>query len=72
MAAPEPSSLREAMDQLRPELRLAIVLHYLEGFSVEEISQITGAPSGTVKSRLKTGRDRLGALLKEEWEEDPV
>lgn len=71
-AEPEPSSLREAMDRLRPELRLAIVLHYLEGFSVEEISQITAAPSGTVKSRLKAGRERLGAMLREEWEEEPV
>lgn len=66
---PEASFLREAMDQLRPELRLAIVLHYLEGFSVQEISQITGAPSGTVKSRLKTARNRLGVLLKDNGEE---
>lgn len=70
--SPEPLPLREAMDALKPEHRLVIVLHHLEGFSVREIADMTGLPEGTVKSRLKAGRSKLGALLREEWEEEPV
>ncbi|MBR6571001.1 MAG: RNA polymerase sigma factor [Clostridia bacterium] len=65
-AADSPMELTEALSQLKPEWRMVIVLHYLEGCSVEEIAMMTGAPSGTVKSRLKSARHRLGVLLQEE------
>lgn len=58
--------LREALAALEPKLRLPIVLHYLEGFSVEEIAQTLRIPSGTVKSRMSQGRKTLGQLLGEE------
>ena len=71
VAAPEqPLELMEAIGQLRPEWRMMIVLHYLEGCSVQEISAMTGLPQGTVKSRLKSARQRLGVLLSDEWEEE--
>ena len=70
-AAPEaPLEMMDAIAALKPEWRTAIVLHYLEGCSIQEIAAITGAPTGTVKSRLKYARERLGQLLKDEWEED--
>lgn len=73
VAAPEEAmDLMEAIGQLRPEWRVVIVLHYLEGCTVQEISAFTGAPAGTVKSRLKSARQKLGVLLKNEWEEEPV
>lgn len=73
VAAPEqPLELMDAIGQLRPEWRVVIVLHYLEGCTVQEISAFTGTPAGTVKSRLKSARQQLGRLLKDEWEEEPV
>lgn len=73
VAAPsQPLELMEAIGELRPEWRLVIVLHYLEGCSVQEISAMTGSPTGTVKSRLKAARERLGVLLQDEWKEEEV
>lgn len=43
--------------------REALTLHFLEGFSVAEIGGITGAPEGTVKSRLHHARHALRAFL---------
>ncbi len=57
--------LRQVLDALPEKLRLVLTLHYLEGFSVAEIAQITHAAEGTVKSRLHEARLRLKA----EWEE---
>lgn len=41
---------------LEDKYRLPMVLHYVEGYSVEEISGILRLPKGTVKSRLHRGR----------------
>lgn len=64
----EPVPIREAVDCLKPEWRLVILLHYLEGCTVSEISQMLSIPEGTVKTRLMHARKRLCQLLKEEWE----
>ena len=61
-----PVELMEAIGLLRPEWRVVITLHYLEGCSVQEIARMTGSPSGTVKSRLKSARQKLGELLQED------
>lgn len=71
-APTEPLPLAETLAHLKPEWRTVIVLHYLEGFSVQEIARITRAPSGTVKSRLKYAREHLGMLLGDEWKEDAL
>ena len=60
------SGVMDVLRTLKPAWRTVIVLHYLEGCSVEEIAQMTGAPAGTVKSRLKYARDKLGVLLHED------
>jgi RNA polymerase sigma-70 factor, ECF subfamily len=52
-----------AVDALPPELREVIVLRELSELSYREISEVTGAPIGTVMSRLSRGRDRLAAAL---------
>ena len=71
IAAPEqPLELTEAVSQLKPEWRLVIVLHYMEGCTVQEISAMTGTPTGTVKTRLSAARRWLGRLLSDEWEEE--
>ena len=69
-AEEQPLELTEAVSQLKPEWRLVIVLHYMEGCTVQEISAMTGMPTGTVKARLSAARRRLGRLLNDEWEEE--
>ena len=59
------SELYYAMQHLTEEQRLAIVLHYMEGYSVMEIARITKVSLGTVKSRLARGRNKLKEILKE-------
>jgi RNA polymerase sigma-70 factor (ECF subfamily) len=41
-----------ALRSLTPKLRAAVVLHYYEGFTREEIAVALGIPSGTVASRI--------------------
>jgi RNA polymerase sigma-70 factor, ECF subfamily len=46
------------------EYREAVVLRFQEGMALEEIASVTGAPVGTVKSRLYRGLDLLMSRLK--------
>jgi len=55
--------LRRAVSALPEIFREAVVLHYLDGFPVDEISRILDVPRGTVLSRLARGRDRLRRIL---------
>ncbi|HXT01054.1 MAG TPA: sigma-70 family RNA polymerase sigma factor [Elusimicrobiota bacterium] len=52
----ERAALGRALEGLAPEFREAIVLRELEGLSYKEISAVTGAPIGTVMSRLSRAR----------------
>lgn len=56
-------SAREALEHLPSEQREAIVLAYLGGATHQEIAQRTGAPLGTVKTRLRLGLLKLRAHL---------
>jgi RNA polymerase sigma-70 factor, ECF subfamily len=62
--------LHEALGELSPEFREAVVLRELEGMSYKEIAAVTEAPLGTVMSRLARGRgmlrERLARRLHEE------
>ena len=53
------------LEKLPVAQRSAIVLHYIEDFSLEEIAQITGTNTGTVKSRLYYAKRALRKLLEE-------
>ena len=57
------SQLDGALRHLNDEQRIVVLLHDVEGFSLEEVEQITGVPVGTVKSRLHRGRAKLRLLL---------
>jgi RNA polymerase sigma factor (sigma-70 family) len=46
--------------------RSALLLHYIEDFSLEEIARITETQIGTVKSRLHYAKRALRKLLEEE------
>lgn len=55
----EIDSLRLALGQLDPEQRLVISMHYGDGLSVRVIAGVLGLAEGTVKSRLRAGREAL-------------
>ena len=61
----EQDVLWESVCTLDERMRLPIVLHYYEGFSVAEIAQIMGCPTGTIAIRMKRGRDILRRELGE-------
>lgn len=44
--------VEEALGELSPKLRAAVVLHYYHGFTRDEVAAILGVPSGTVASRI--------------------
>ena len=58
--------LRDAVMGLDDIYRMPILLFYVEGFSIKEISRILQIPEGTVKSRLFAGRGKLREVLGEE------
>ena len=62
---PPDSLLRIALDRLPDNLRLPILLHYMEGFSIKEIAMMLRIPAGTVTWRMSKAR----ILLKEELSE---
>ncbi len=48
-----------ALAVLQPVQREAIVLHDIEGFSVDEVAEMQGVTISAVKSRLARGREKL-------------
>jgi RNA polymerase sigma factor (sigma-70 family) len=55
--------LQEALDELPPEFRAAVVLCDVEGLSYEEIGATLGVKLGTVRSRIHRGRQALRLAL---------
>ena len=45
--------------------RTCITLFYMEDLSIEKIAGITGIPTGTVKSHLSRGKEKLATYLKQ-------
>ncbi len=55
--------VKEAIGGLPEDFRIVVVLSFLEGFSYQEIADITDLQIGTVKSRLHRGRKLLQKSL---------
>ena len=55
----EVGHLLQAVGGLSWKLRQAIVLHYLQGFTISEASDVAGIKEGTFKSRLNRGLESL-------------
>ena len=51
------------LDRLSRDRFQAFVLHHALDYTVDEISELTGAPAGTVKDRLVAARKQLRQLL---------
>ena len=66
LASEESTAIRQALDQLKPRQREALVLHYFEDRSYEEIAEILDIPPGTVGTLIHRGRKRLESLLGED------
>lgn len=56
--------LEKALMKLPDEFREVVMLRDLQQLSYEEVTEITGVPMGTVKSRINRGRAQLQHLLK--------
>ena len=58
----------EAMRKLKPELSLIITLHYVDGYSIQDVASSLGIPESTVKTRMRSARKQLSKTLLVEWE----
>jgi RNA polymerase sigma-70 factor (ECF subfamily) len=59
------SEVKDAIEALPEQFRMAVLLSDVEGFSYKEIAEITDVPIGTVMSRLHRGRRALQKRLYE-------
>jgi RNA polymerase sigma-70 factor (ECF subfamily) len=56
-------AVREAVRQIPEEQRKTIEMAYFMGMTHVEISEQTGVPLGTVKSRLRIGIEKMRVYL---------
>jgi RNA polymerase sigma factor (sigma-70 family) len=56
-------ALYRALDTLTPESRSLVVLNLMEGYTLEQLTDVFNVPLGTLKSRLHTARSRLKKIL---------
>ncbi|HOO97681.1 MAG TPA: RNA polymerase sigma factor [Caldisericia bacterium] len=55
--------VRRALMKIPVNQRLPLTLEYYDGLKMEDISQITGVPIGTIKSRIHAAKKKLKELL---------
>ncbi len=53
----------DTLDALPEELRVALILREIEGFSYDDIADVMGCPVGTVRSRIYRAREVLEKKL---------
>lgn len=62
-SAEEAVLLTSAMDELSAQDRAILHMHYWEGFTTSEVSEMTAMPVNTVKIRMFRARDKLRKFL---------
>lgn len=60
----EKAMLKEAVESLKEEYKLPVILYYFQELSYKDISEVLSIPEGTIKSRLNKARK----LIKEYME----
>jgi RNA polymerase sigma-70 factor (ECF subfamily) len=68
VASEQRRTLDKAIADLPEDMRAAVVLRDIQGFSYDEIADMLAANIGTVKSRISRGRERLRQVLKDHME----
>lgn len=66
--AEEREFLLQAINTLRPKLRIVVAMRYFDGLPLNKIATILGCQPGTVKSRLFSARKKLCQILQKELE----
>ena len=61
-------ALEQAIRTLPEDMRAAIVLRDIQGYSYDEIADILSVNVGTIKSRISRGREKLREILSEHTE----
>lgn len=61
------SGILEALMTLPEKFRLVLVLHYVEGYRVEDIAKMIGKSASAVKMRLQKGRNLLREIYRREY-----
>jgi RNA polymerase sigma-70 factor, ECF subfamily len=64
LAAEQRKMIVTALEKLKFDFRVAVILRDIEGLSYEEISETLEVSVGTIKSRIARGREELRELLK--------
>jgi RNA polymerase sigma-70 factor (ECF subfamily) len=63
--------VKHAVGALRAGERLAIEMAYFDGMTYREVAEALGEPEGTIKSRIRTGLQRLRGVLVRQGVEAP-
>ena len=64
--------IEDALEDLNPAFRAAVVLRDIEDLSYEEIAEVLGVSLGTVKSRILRGREALRKGLSSRLKPEPA
>lgn len=59
------AELYRAVNSLKEELRLPVILYYIEDFNIREIAQVLDITEGAVQKRLARARGKLRMNLQE-------
>lgn len=57
--------LYRALEQLRPQERMAVVLFYIEQQKQQDIARVMGIPLSSVKTLVRRGKEHLARLLEQ-------
>lgn len=68
LASEQRRTIERAIAELPEDMRSAVVLRDVQGFSYDEIAEILEANIGTIKSRISRGREKLRHILRENAE----
>lgn len=68
LISPEQKEALTELLILPPKLKIVVYLHYVDGYSVKEISNILKISESAVKKRLQRGRELLHTVWKEAYD----